>query len=274
VNEATTQTRTLVLRNASVNIVVDGDARAPMLVCVHGIPGSVRDFKALVPLAVALGVQVLRVDMPGFGASDMRADLNDARDRGRFLLDVVNACVGPEHPIAVLGHSFGGATALQAAALGGARVHALLLINSVGLRAHKGITLPLPMLRAISKSMRTPVGPLPAIAVRRLYKMLGIRSDIELTPARLSMHMSWVGHIDFRAQQQAANMVRCPTLLLSAKDDRLVETSIATHMVPFLKHASVAQHVFDSGGHFLQKHQAALIAQWAANQLLKPQASS
>src|SRR5574339_256968 len=51
----------------------EGPAGAPALIAVHGVPGSVRDFRYLAP-HLTDAVRLVRVDLPGFGASPPAAE--------------------------------------------------------------------------------------------------------------------------------------------------------------------------------------------------------
>jgi hypothetical protein len=81
----------------------EGPRDAPIHVAVHGIPGSLRDFRYLAP-QLCDGVRLLRLDMPGFGAS---APLDEAIDsvpgRARVILEAADRLGLAE--FAVLGHS-------------------------------------------------------------------------------------------------------------------------------------------------------------------------
>jgi len=84
-----------------------GDADAPVLMCVHGGADFSRTFDVFAPLLAAGGWRVVAWDHRGHGDSDhthlysFDADLRDA-------VCVFDA-VAPNRPVAVLGHSKGGA---------------------------------------------------------------------------------------------------------------------------------------------------------------------
>jgi pimeloyl-ACP methyl ester carboxylesterase len=100
--------------------------------------------------------------------------------------------------------------------------------------------------------------------VKRAYAAIGVHSDVELTPERMAVHMSWAARIDFAAQRRAATAVRCPTLLIAANDDPIVEPLVSRELLAAF-HAGVVTSTFvDVGGHFLQRHEAPRIAAWLA----------
>src|SRR5512140_2568419 len=57
----------------AVAISGEGPSDGLPILCVHGVPGSRRDFRYLAPL-LAVRFRVLRVDMPGFGESPAGPD--------------------------------------------------------------------------------------------------------------------------------------------------------------------------------------------------------
>jgi pimeloyl-ACP methyl ester carboxylesterase len=71
-----------------------------------------------------------------------------------------------------------------------------------------------------------------------------------------------VGRVDFPAQCVAADTITCPSLLMNAQNDRLVQPSIGEQLAALLHRSSVTHRVFDDGGHYLQRHQTAVIAAW------------
>jgi predicted alpha/beta-fold hydrolase len=67
--------------------------------------------------------------------------------------------------------------------------------------------------------------------------------------------------------------VKAPTLLVSSKDDPLVEPACAFAFTRALRQAPLVSHIHvDKGGHFLQKFQAPAIAQWLSRTLRREDA--
>jgi pimeloyl-ACP methyl ester carboxylesterase len=246
-----------------VHVTIEGESHQPTLLCVHGIPGSVRDFRYLAPQLLAHGWRVVRIDLPGFGGSTLNPALEQVSPRAKWVLAVMDALHIDR--FAVLGHSFGGATALMVAALAGTRVHALALINSAGGRPHRGMALPQWLLCCMGHAMCVPcIGMLIGSLLREIYRRTGLKSSIELTRPRMAAHLLWVGKVDFPAQRQAAATIACPTLIFSAANDPLVQPSIGEEMVSLLSQSTVTHQLFDDGGHYLQRHQTVAIAYWMA----------
>ena len=104
--------RTIALRAGPAAFLDAGEG--PPVVCIHGLPGSSRDFRWLFePLASR--VRLVAVDLPGFGQTPI-ATAPDASPEGRaaFVLELVDA-LGLEAPFLV-GHSMGGVVAVAAVA--------------------------------------------------------------------------------------------------------------------------------------------------------------
>lgn len=94
--------------DVSLNVLVDGDDGAPPLLLMHGILGCADTWDWMVP-RVADRFRVLRLDFRGHGDSDR------APGQYQFASYVADAVAVCEQlagaPVAVVGHSLGGATA-------------------------------------------------------------------------------------------------------------------------------------------------------------------
>ncbi len=107
----------------------DGDALP--LVLLHGSPGSADDFRRLAP-RLAQRRRVIAPDLPGFGASEHRADDYSIRahaDASLALLDEL----GIER-FHALGFSMGGGPALHMMETAPDRVASLVLVASIGVQ--------------------------------------------------------------------------------------------------------------------------------------------
>ncbi|RKN10879.1 alpha/beta fold hydrolase [Streptomyces radicis] len=108
-----------------------GDPAAPPVALLHGTPFSSYVWRAIAR-ALARRFQVFVWDMPGYGASEMR----DGQDvslaaQGRAFRALLDHWGLPE-PL-VVAHDFGGAVALRAHLLHGARYRRLALVDPVAL---------------------------------------------------------------------------------------------------------------------------------------------
>lgn len=246
-----------------VHVVVEGERSAPAVALVHGIPGSVRDWRYASPALAAAGMCAVRLDMPGFGQTAPQVFASPrAENRAAFVRGCMRA-LGFER-FAIVGHSIGGAVALMAAACFPDDVWALGLINSAGTRRHRGLTVPASWIRALAQVARLPV--VGERAVRQLdafYEGRGTRNPQPLDAERAFLHLAISGDLDIAANKLAAARVRCPTWVASAHDDPLVELAVGTALARDLTAAPLVTHlVRDRGGHYLQKHAARELADW------------
>jgi pimeloyl-ACP methyl ester carboxylesterase len=106
------------------------DDAAPPLVLVHGLGGTIENWRALAP-ALAVRHRVLVPDLPGHGRSVPLPEAPDLDALAEAVLDLVDA---EEIRDAVwVGHSLGGVVALRAAALRPPVVRGVVLAAAAGI---------------------------------------------------------------------------------------------------------------------------------------------
>jgi pimeloyl-ACP methyl ester carboxylesterase len=237
--------------------VDEGPRSAPALFAVHGIPGSLRDFRYLAP-QLTRRVRLVRLDLPGFGDSAAQARaVSRLEGRVECLLELAAHLGLPR--FAVLGHSMGGATAVLAAALHPARVTALVLLASVGLRPHRGLGMSPRRFRALGHAFAVPgLRELLVRAARRRYQHRRFPGADAIDARSFGLHFKAIGAADFAALRRAFLGPLPPTLLAYARDDHMVESAVQEELVAALTAARVL--AFDSGGHNIQKTRAAELA--------------
>ncbi|AEM81568.1 alpha/beta fold hydrolase [Streptomyces violaceusniger] len=112
-----------------------GAPDAPPVVLLHGTPFSSYVWRG-VARALANQHRVFVWDMPGYGASEKRADQDvSLAAQGRVFGELLDAwgLTGPGAEPAVVAHDFGGCVALRAHLLHGARYRRLALVNALAL---------------------------------------------------------------------------------------------------------------------------------------------
>lgn len=254
-----------------VHVVVEGDRGAPAVALVHGIPGSVRDWRYASPALAASGLCAVRFDMPGFGKTPARAFPSPrAENRAAFVRGCMRALGFAR--FAVVGHSIGGVVALMAAACFPDEVWALGLVNSAGTRRHRGLTVPASWIRGMAEMARLPVlGPRAVGWLDAFYEGRGTKNPTRLNADNAFLHLAISGDLDIAANKRAAAQVRCPAWVASAHDDPLVELAVGTALARDLREAPLVTHlVRERGGHYLQKHAAWELADWLALQAPPP----
>lgn len=230
------------------------EGAGPPVVCVHGLPGSARDFRWLAPALVEVGFRVVRVELPGFGGSEAKVP-PDVDAWADWLGGVVLA-LRLDAPN-LLGHSFGAVVAARHAVRAPSAVARLALVASPGLRRHRGLA------RAswgveLERWSRWPVlrAAIPALLARGL-RAAGFRHDVD--PRRAVLTMRAVGGWDFGRQADTLARLRTPTTVAWCADDPFIEDAIATELA---RRAPDGPRLrFLDGGHVPQKHHAVEIAQ-------------
>ncbi|MDP2340947.1 MAG: alpha/beta fold hydrolase [Deltaproteobacteria bacterium] len=246
-----------------VHVVVDGDPADPAVCCIHGLPGSARDFRALAKELASRGLCAVRIDVPGFGRSPAGPTLlTSPAARAGLIAEVMQA--RGHRTFAVAGHSFGGTAALATAALYADRVSALVLVNSIGITRHRGLTLPHELTRQARHVAKLPVlGPRLVAAIQRGYGRLGIRAEEPIDADDVVAHTQLVGGLDFADLRAFAVRVRAPALVVSSSDDRVVEAVVSFTLAQALSSTTLTSHRHsERGGHLMQKHDAPAIASW------------
>lgn len=241
------------LGGRAVAWVESGPDDGPCVVMIHGAPGSHRDFRWLAPPLEAMGVRVIRLDMPGFGGTEPEPlDMSLLAEHILRRLDQLEL----EH-VVLLGHSFGGPLALIAASRDPGRVRGLALLSSVGLRPHQGLR----KFRGLPLVRRGLALPIVRRPLMRGLKSVFVRAGFspKLPTAELRRTLELIDTVDFRVINNAARALRAPTLLGFCDDDPFLEPTIGEQLGfacpdgPRLR--------FETGGHNPQKTWACEIAE-------------
>ncbi|BBO78512.1 putative hydrolase YugF [Desulfosarcina widdelii] len=225
----------------------------PVLVCVHGVPGSTFDFRWLAP-ALSQNLRVIRIDLPGFGKTPRAAHPGPDMDgMAQFILRFIDS-IGLDS-VSLLGHSLGGAIATQAAAMD-ERILAIVLVSSAGPYSHRGhfpktykALLPLacnPVTRPLIVSMGRK-------ALRWAGFHIGNSDETVLTA------LECAASINFKRHGETLKKLTKPTMVIWAEDDRIVEPRIS-EILKEIAPSGPRLH-FETGGHNIQKMRAIEIAQ-------------
>jgi pimeloyl-ACP methyl ester carboxylesterase len=241
-------------RTAGVLTYTDeGPREAPALIAVHGIPGSVRDFRYLAP-QVTEHVRFVRLDLPGFGGSVPEdAGVRTLEGRARAVLDLADH-LGLAR-FAIVGHSMGGGTALLTAAGSPERVSAIVLIASLGLTTHRGLGMAPRTFRAFGRALEIPVLRDFLVPLMRVqYRKRRFPGADRMTAAEFAVQLRAIGAADFAAMRRAVTSPLPRALHAYACDDHMVETHISEALAAALSSVRVLR--FEEGGHNIQKTRA------------------
>lgn len=246
--------------------VDEGPRDAPALLAVHGVPGSVRDFRYLAP-QLRDAVRIVRVDLPGFGDSaPLDAAVRTLAGRARVLLDLADHLGLRE--LSVLGHSMGGAAALALASLHRERVRLLVLVASLGLSQHRGLGMPPRAFRLLAASLSVPgLRSFVVTLSRAAYRARRFPGADSLDAEGFRVQLRAIGAADYGFLRRAVAGPLPPALLAFAHDDPMIETRVSEELARALPAARVL--AFDSGGHNLQKTRAPELAAAIREALLR-----
>lgn len=230
------------------------EGAGPVLVAVHGLPGSVRDYRWLAA-ALPPSVRFIRLDLPGFGETPLAtAPGPGLDDRGAFVAGALEA-LGIDRCVLV-GHSMGGGVALSAAVQAPARVHALALLASIGLRPHV-------MLRRLvghgllARAVDLPLVRVPTLALlKAAFRSTGFPP--QTTPAEIAHTMRCVAAVDFEVQWRNTARLAVPTLTAWAEDDAFIEKGVLEEHAALLPRGPRLS--WREGGHNIQKSRAVEVA--------------
>lgn len=259
--------RLVEIADGKVAVSDEGPADRLPVLCVHGIPGSRRDFRYLAPL-LAVRFRVLRVEMPGFGDSPAGAEAHLSL-WARVLLALPDA-LGLDR-YALLSHSFGGGALLLAGGRATERLVGLVLLASMGPRRHRAFALAPERYAAVRRLLELRLTrPLVASLGRQSYRRM--RLPPPATWQELHRHLSLLASVRFSDLADGARKTRAPALVAHCRDDRLVEIAIARELAATLPRGRLVE--LESGGHHLQKSRARELATAIENFLTEAEPGS
>jgi len=232
----------------------EGDPTRRAVICLHGIPGSHRDFRYLAPL-LAERFHVVRIDAPGFARSPRgRPSVDGLADALWAAADAIDVrrCV-------LVAHSFGGAAVLHAAARHPERTEGVALLASPGGRQHRGYGMPPWVYGTMASLAQVPLLRLwIADLARHAYRRRGLPPPDRGDWPTVAYQLRIVSTLRFTRLTQIAATLRCPSLVAHCADDSLVEVGIARELAATLR--DCRSLFFVSGGHHVQKNHSVEIA--------------
>lgn len=119
------------VKGRRTRILIEGGADQPPVLLLHGVSRSLEDWETQFSPLRRAGYRVLAPDLPGSGFSDRLPTSTTLAGLARGVAETLDA-IGETRPAHVLGHSLGGAVALQVLASYPDRVATLNLVSSAG----------------------------------------------------------------------------------------------------------------------------------------------
>ncbi|MFO1456885.1 MAG: alpha/beta hydrolase [Steroidobacteraceae bacterium] len=240
-----------------------GEGR-PELLLIHGFANSLQSFRLLAP-RLAGCCHVVAIDLPGYGLSDKPVDFDYHNGPQAAVMVAAAHALGLRHPVYV-GHSLGGAIALQAA-VKDPQAAGLVLMNpgilSTGVPKIVQVTLPpLPRMSARIFASRDFRGNFlrksyvdPSLVTEQVIDdvMLGARSQGYMAGMTSLMKQYAEGE-----EIALAPRVHVPTLIPWGDQDRNKPRSEADALQRLIPGAQLVR--FGNAGHYVHEEAAAGVA--------------
>lgn len=243
----------------------EASADRPAVLLIHGFGNSLQSFRELAP-RLADCCHVIAIDMPGYGLSDKPVDFDYHNGPQAKVLIAAAKEIGLQRVIYV-GHSLGGAVALQAAVLD-LNARGLVLLNPgiirTGVPKIVQITLPpLPRMSAKMFASRDFRGNFlkqsyvdPSIVTEKVIDdvMLGARTEGYMTGMTSLMKQYREGE-----EIALASLVKVPTLILWGDQDKNKPLSEADELQAMIPGSRLVH--FANAGHYVHEEAADGVAQ-------------
>jgi len=231
----------------TMNYVVSGDTLKPVVIFVHGSPGSLSAFiHFLADSSLLKEAMLISVDRPGFGASDFGYAVPSLQKQADMLKPILQR-FRSNRPIILVGHSSGGPLIGRMAMDYPELIDGLVMVApalSADLEPHEWYRAPLatPFLKwMLPRSIRA--------SNDELYK---------LKPELEKMMGKW-------------SSITVPTIVIQGKKDNLVPYENAEFAVKMMTGAPVSLVILDDMNHFVPWTHPVLIRDAVLKQLHDPQ---
>lgn len=232
----------LVVNQTLIDYAVHGKGRYVLL--LHGWGTNRESFKELTA-ELAKQFTCVTIDLPGFGQSEAPPVAWGLDDYAAFLHDFLLKQHTSTDLYAVVGHSNGGAIAMQALASGALSAEKLVLLGSAGIR--NKVPVRKLALKIIAKTGKAVTKPLPKHLQKRLRGKLysSIGSDMLLVPHMQETFQKTVG----QDVTQSAARVKAQTLLIYGALDDQTPVADGQKLAKVIPHAKL--EVIPEVGHFV-----------------------
>ena len=236
----------------------------PTAVLIHGIFGDITTWASTAQSIYQAGLRVLALDLPCHGKTT--SEITTFADIVKSVAEVISSqCTGP---VALIGHSFGGAIAARVARKRDPPVQSLLLIAPTGMGTEidqgflDGMTYAdsnESLLRELTKLTAAGITPSNAYA-DELRRRIRLRRDRLIDVCR---QVSWKGvqQLDVMPDLRA---LQCPVVVIQGRRDRIIPWRQVLNIPP-----KAALHLLPDAGHMPQWEATTLTTQIILNTILR-----
>ncbi|TMW66805.1 hypothetical protein Poli38472_014117 [Pythium oligandrum] len=244
--------------------------QTPTIVLLHGAPGTVRDFRYLIPL-LQDRARIVAINLPGFGESRAlqkkdRFTVVHAAESGEITYRAICEICRGDPNVFVIGHSFGGHFAINVVAAAdkdkgkaGLNVKGMALVASAGHRPHHTLApRSFKVLSWLIESNSTFISKATMSLTGWLYvNIVGFPRSQPASYYVSAMLRKNSTNYD-AVMQQLREINHVPTLVAWRKTDRHIEEELSLN----ISHLSgVGPRIaFVGGGHNIQKTRASALA--------------
>jgi pimeloyl-ACP methyl ester carboxylesterase len=222
------QSRNVAVGGHHMHYEVEGPAKGPAVVLVHGLGGGAEDWRVLAPYLTKAGFRVYLPDLIGYGRSEKPADFSySVHDEADVLMGFLDA-LGLKQ-VDLGGWSMGGAIVQHVAADHPERVRRLMLFDSAGI-----FVLPTWDLRLFTPSSVAELNQLDDLLMPVPPKWPGfVARDI----LRISDERAWIIHRALAtmltgrdATDKLLPQLKMPVLIVWGAEDRITPPSLGETM--------------------------------------------
>jgi pimeloyl-ACP methyl ester carboxylesterase len=242
----------IIIQNLVVNYKDEGSG--PVALFLHGWQDNLHTFDSLIPFLTSNKKRTIRLDLPGFGESDLPKENWDLDDYIRFIDDFVKK-LNIQVDV-LIGHSFGGRIIVKGVADKILKANKIILIGSAGVaKNHSVRNLILKVLAKIFGLIMyvPPLNSLREKIRKKIYDLIG--SDYF---GAGPLKETFLKIIKKDLSERAKN-ITTPTLLIWGKNDKetpIVDAEKFHRLIPKSK-----LKIIDGAGHFVHKENPREVAE-------------
>ncbi len=240
----------IIVQNLATEYQDDGVGK--VILFLHGWRDNLHTFDALASFLSPTS-RVIRLDLPGFGKSEMPKETWDLNDYVQFVKNFIQKLNIQVDTL--VGHSFGGRIAIKGEATKNLRPHKIILIGSAGIA--KSCTFRNSILKVFVKvgGLITYIPPLVFWREELRKKIYGFIGSDYLNAGALKETFLKIISEDLSA---SAKKITTPTLLIWGESDTETPVSLGKQLSQLIHNSELK--VINGAGHFVYREKSQEVA--------------